>query len=243
MIDEPTKAAIRVAREELEDATSIPKRLVSLGVTATIASQFSKFPFFSQLLNSLIMGNSKRVEERLLCVAEELEAQQARLEGQIADRSYYESDQFFALFGLVLERLHSTHDKEKLKRFGDALANSASQDYSEDEKEAFIRILRDLSVKDLETLNHNNLKGWTPITRKIEYGPEVLSSLSRLAGMGLVNERFHLPTTVKTGSEKQDAQLYLKEILGSPPRRAYHLSPFGERFLKFIDDSNREHPE
>jgi len=239
MIDEPTKIAIRQAREELVEEESLPKRLVTLGLSAVIAHQFAQLPFFSQILTSLLTGGSKRLEERLLCVAEELEAQQTRLEERIADRSYYESDEFYTLFGLILERLHTTHDQEKLKRFGDALANSASIEYSSDEKEIFIRILRDLSADDLKTLNHDNLKGWLPTIHRMEYGPEVLSSLSRLAGMGLVTERFHIPSPRATGSQNLDAKLYLEEVLGKPPRRAFHISPFGERFLKFIADSNQ----
>jgi hypothetical protein len=67
--------------------------------------------------------------------------------------------------------------EDQLKRFGDALANSASALFEGDEKEVFVRILRDLSVQDLETLNHDNLKGWLPATRRIERAPDVLSSL------------------------------------------------------------------
>ena len=67
--------------------------------------------------------------------------------------------------------------EDQLKRFGDALANSASALFEGDEKEVFVRILLDLSVQDLETLNHDNLKGWLPATRRIERAPDVLSSL------------------------------------------------------------------
>lgn len=240
MIDEPVKIAIVQAREELNEETYLPKRVMALGLSAVVAQQLAGFPFFTQLFTSLLTGSSKRLEERLLCVAEELESQQKRIEESIEDKSYYESDEFYTLFGLILERLHTTHDKEKLRRFGDALANSASASFEGDEKEVFIRILRDLSVVDLETLNHGNLKGWLPAVRKMEYGPDVLSSLSRLAGMGLVNERFHRPQAGNTGSDNLDAQLLLKEILGSPPRRAFHISPLGERFLKFIANSNEQ---
>lgn len=240
MIDEPTKIAIQQAREELDDQAYLPNRLVKLGLSAVVAAQFANFPLFSQLFISFLTGSSKRLEERLLCIAEELEAQQERLEERIADKSYYESDEFYSLFGLILERLHTTHDSEKLKRFGDALANSASTTYSGDEKEAFIRILRDLSVKDLETLNHSNLKGWFPVTHRIEYGPEMLSSLSRLTGMGLVIEQFHLPARANTGSESLDAKLLLRDAIATSPRRAFHISPVGERFLKFIANSNQE---
>ena len=56
------------------------------------------------------------------------------------------------LLTLVLERLHSTHQQEKLKTFGEALANSGTGEFVADDKEPFIRTLRDLSLEDLQTL-------------------------------------------------------------------------------------------
>ena len=53
---------------------------------------------------------------------------------------------------LLLERLHATHDAAKLKMFGSALGNSANPDFRTDDKESYIRVLRDLSLADLKKL-------------------------------------------------------------------------------------------
>ncbi len=230
----PVEILVQQAREDSESESYLPKRLAKLGLSAVIAAKFAAYPFFSQILTSLLSNFSSRAEARLLTIAEELEAQQARIADLLEDKTFYESEEFQTLFALVLERIHSTHEQEKLRQFGDALANSALPGNGYQEKEAFIRILRDLSIHDLKTLGDNRLRGWLPIVHKIEYSPEVLSSLSRLNGMGLVIEQFHRPPGGNAGSENLDTQIALREVLTAPVRRAFHLSPFGERFLDFV---------
>jgi len=124
---------------------------------------------------------------------------------------------------LLIEKLHTTHQKAKLKMFGDALANSISVEFRSDDKEQYVRILRDLSLKDLEVLNHKNLKGWTPFTKSFSFSDEILSCLSRLAGMGLVHEHF-VPLS--------DAALNPQQYRS---RNSYSLSGFGIRFLQFLE--------
>lgn len=68
----------------------------------------------------------------------------------------------------MIERLYTTHDEKKLRMFGDALANSGNGELS-GEKEEFVRVLRDLSITDLRTLNNEMLKGWFPHIRSIAY--------------------------------------------------------------------------
>jgi hypothetical protein len=178
-----------------------------------------------------------------LRVAEELSAQQKRIEDRIPDKKYYDSEEFQSLIGLVIEKLDTTHDEEKLRMFGDALANSGSTEFQADDKEEYVRTLRDLSSRDLRVLNDDRLKGWLPhiphVT--IEYDADVLSSLSRLAGMGLVIENLKVktPSAGTTGSARMDAERILKELLTMPPKRTYSLSPFGTRFLEFIASGTR----
>lgn len=236
-IDDPVEIVLQQAREDVDAGSALPTRLVRLGMSATAAAAaLANFPFVSQIMTTLLAFSSVRFEKRFLRVAEELEAQQKRIEEAIPDKSYYESEEFQTLIALVLERLHTTHDSEKLKMFGDALANAGTAEFKTDDKEMFIRVLRDLSAKDLEILNNEKLKGWLPHLHKIEYGADVLSSLSRLSGFGLVIEKLHTkrPSSGTSGSPHIDAIRQMEELLTSPPRRAYHLSPFGERFLKFI---------
>jgi hypothetical protein len=67
-----------------------------------------------------------------------------------------------------------------------------------------------------------------PLTRQIEYGPEVLGSLLRLASLGLVNEQFMRPDPNTSDQQK------LASLLRLGTRRVFQLSPFGERFMLFV---------
>ena len=109
-----------------------------------------------------------------------------------------------------------------------ALAQSGSKEFQADDKELMLRALRAISPTDLQNLNHDYLKGWLPLTRQIDYGPEVLGSLSRLASLGLVNEQF-----VRPGPNTSDQQK-LASLLQHGARRVFQLSPFGERFMLFV---------
>ena len=109
-----------------------------------------------------------------------------------------------------------------------ALANSGTELFRNDDKELMLRALRAVSPSDLETLNHQNLKGWLPLTKRIEYGPDVLGSLSRLASQGLVMEKFLRPNPNSTNEQK------LVSVAEHGTWRTFQLYPFGERFLKFV---------
>jgi hypothetical protein len=222
-IDDEVEIVIRDAEEGVRVDTYLPTQLVKLGLSAVMASALAPMPFVVNILTNLFARIPARFEKRFLRVAEELNAQQKRIEDRIPDKKYYESEEFQSLLILILEKIHTTTDDEKLRSFGSALANSGSSEFQQEDKEGHIRTLRDLSRNDLEVLNNDYLKGWTPHvgTRVITYEAEVLSSLSRLAGMGLVLENSRVPTVPTT-----------------PAIRTYSLSPFGTRFLKFISSGS-----
>ena len=165
-----------------------------------------------------------------------------RIEEEKIDRGFYDSEEFQSLLLLLIEKLQTTHDRDKLKSFANALANCGNVDFHSDDKEQYVRVLRDLSVSDLKILNDGRLKGWLSETHVIVYAPEVISSLSRLQGMGLVTEKFTTKEVAegRTGSERLDARNALSALLTQPPRKNFHLSEFGERFLRFI--SNEANP-
>lgn len=145
---------------------------------------------------------------------------------------------------LILENIHTTHNSEKLKVLGYALANAGTVDLRDADKENFARILRDLTAADFIVLNNPLLKGWTAHTRRIEYGPEEMTSLYRLQAMGLVREHLK-PRGIspgRTGSARSDAVNALSDLLTKPPNRTYSLSSFGEKFLRFVSGNDeREH--
>jgi hypothetical protein len=235
-IDDPVGITIRQTEEMIDEESYLPMRLAKLGLSAGFAELLWKWPAIVQIVTSFLTTNSDRLQRRFLIVAKELNEQQKRIEEKIPDKKYYESEEFHTLFSLVLERLNTAHDEEKLRMFGDALANSGSIQFASDDKEEYIRTLRELSSKDLRTLNSDLLKGWTPHVHEIKYDPDTLSSLSRLEGMGLVIQHFKAksPRASRTGSPRTNAELVMQDLLTSPPMRTYALSPFGERFLEFV---------
>ncbi len=233
-IDDPVGIVIRDAEQAIAADKSLPSQLVKLGLSAVAAAALVKLPFVAHIVTRLLSSSSARFEARFLRVAEEMNAQQKRIEGKIPDKTYYESEEFQSLLYLILEKLHATYNDEKLQRFGAALANSGSSEFQSEDKEQYVCTLRDLSSRDLQVLNDGRLKNWFPHTHTIEYDAEVLSSLSRLAGMGLVIEKLEIKPLENTGSARMDAEKALREILTQPPKRTYFLSPFGNRFLEFI---------
>jgi hypothetical protein len=226
--DAPSDILIRQVDEEITADSYLPTKLAKLGFRYAIPSLIG-LPGIAAILTSFLKSSSTRFERRFLTVCEALSAQQKTIEDKIPDQQYYQSEEFQSLLALIIERLYATHDEAKLRAFGDALANSGSRDFpSEEEKEEFIRILRDLSLKDLRILSDSRLTGWTPHTKQIEYGVEVRSSLSRLAGMGLVLENL------------QSRPLFADNA--APPKRTYSISSSGDRFLKFIACRKNEEP-
>jgi hypothetical protein len=158
----------------------------------------------------------------------ELRKQIEAIRDSIPDDSFYGSEEFQTLLALAQEQLWTTHDKEKLRMLAAALARSGAREFQADDKELMLRALRAISPTDLRNLTHDYLKGWLPLTRQIEYGPEVLGSLSRLASLGLVNEQFMRPDPNTSDQQK------LASLLRLGTRRVFQLSPFGERFMLFV---------
>lgn len=115
-----------------------------------------------------------------------------------------------------------------------ALANSGTEEFTNDDKELMLRALRTVSPSDLRTLDHEYLKNWTPLTKRIEYGLDVLGSLSRLASSGLVIEKFVRPDPNITDEQKLNA------LLKFGTWRTFQLSPFGKKFLRFIESHDEK---
>src|SRR5579863_3043621 len=133
-IDDPVGIAIRETEEALTEADYLPTQLLKLGLSAYAVHALAGMPTVVQIFTSLLGSGSVRFERRLLLVAEELNAQLKRIEKSIPDRRYYASEEFQSLFGLVVEKLQTTHDEEKLRMFGDALANSGSGEFQQTKK-------------------------------------------------------------------------------------------------------------
>jgi hypothetical protein len=232
-IDDPVGIVTRQTEEAIAEADYLPARLLKFGLSVFAAHALAGMPAAAQIVTSLLTSGSVRFERRLLLVFEELNAQQKRIEASIPDRRYYESEEFQTFVGLVIEKLHTTHDEEKLRAFGAALANCGGSEFQPDEKEDYIRTLRDLSTNELHVL-----KGGYPYGHFSPYA----AGLGRLVGMGLVDEELQTKKAglVPRGANSQRMMQGLKKLVTEPPERTYSLSPFGFRFLEFI--ATREAP-
>ena len=192
---------------------------------AAIASILDLIPGIGAAIQSLLDSKASRnVEKRKIQLFVDLKDKLREIQDSVPDATYYSSEEFQTLLALAYEQLLVTHDRDKLKMLASALANSGNSEFQPDDKEMMVRTLRTLSPGDIKILDHENLKGWLPIIKRFEYGHEVLCSLSRLASAGLVVESFPNPLPIP-GTEQRTW-------------RTFQLSTFGERFLKFIRESN-----
>jgi hypothetical protein len=219
----------------------LAKRGLDVGITddlsaMTVTGILSLIPGAGSAIQSLLDGRARaNVERRWLELFIEMRKRIEEVRDRIPDTAFYGSEEFQTLLALAQEQLWTTHDKKKLKLLAAALANSGTELFRNDDKELMLRALRAVSPSDLETLNHQNLKGWLPLTKRIEYGPDVLGSLSRLASQGLVMEKFLRPNPNTTDEQK------LASVLEHGTWRTFQLSPFGERFLKFVASGAADH--
>ncbi|HLJ49094.1 MAG TPA: hypothetical protein VKU01_23930 [Bryobacteraceae bacterium] len=227
-IDDPAEVLIRYEREEQAEKDSLPRKLLEYGLSGLIVTELvgSMAPV-AHILTKVLGVFSTRRERGLLKICEALHAELERI--KVPDPKYFESEEFCTLFFLLLEKVHLISDEEKFRRFGVALANSGTGDFEYEEKEDFVRILRDLSMKDLRILNDKRLSGWKPHLEEIHYEVEELSSLSRLVGMGLVFENF------------RGSRMFMG--VTPAPKPTYSRSPFGGRFLEFITDRTSQPAE
>lgn len=222
-IDDAVDAHLQSLKQDLD--ASIGDSLGAL----TVAGILSLIPGVGAAVQSLLDGRAKgNVQRRWIELFLEMKKRIEEIRASIPDYSYYSSEEFQTLLALAQEQLWTTHDKEKLRFLAIALANSGADEFREDDKELMLRALRTISPSDLGTLNHENLKGWLPLTNRFEYSDEILGSLSRLASLGLVTEKFLRPDPNASNEQK------LHSLLHFGPRRTFQLSTFGQRFMRFV---------
>lgn len=189
--------------------------------TLALRTALAGIPYAGSAILEILNGLAqRRNQERLNSVFDQMTNRLNQLGEEKLDREYFRSEEFQSLLFLLLERIHTTHDSDKLRMFGNALANSSSLDFKADDKEQYIRVLRELSLSDLNILNDGRLRGWFPFAHAIEYAPGVMVSLSRLQGMGLVLEKLGEIETIMGWSQ--------------PPKKSFHISEFGAKFLDFV---------
>jgi hypothetical protein len=203
-----------------------------------LRTSISLIPYVGSAINEIADGLAQlRVQERLNDVFDAMKERLDNVTEDKVDKEYFHSEEFQTLLYLLLERLHTTHDKKKLRMFGIALGNSGLIEFKTADKESFARVLRDLSLSELQVLDDQRLKGWPPHIpgKEINYANEVLENLFRLQATGLVLSRIdsEQPPTGSTGSVRADARNAIATLTKSP-RPRFYLSDFGTKFLEFI---------
>lgn len=230
-LSDPIDIHLELAKKDLDIGTT--DELSAM----TVSGILSLIPGAGSAIQSLLDGRARaNVDRRWLELFIEMRKRIEDVRDRIPDAAFYGSEEFQTLLALAQEQLWTTHDKRKLKLLAAALANAGTEQFRNDDKEVMLRALRAVSPSDLETLNHQNLKGWIPLTKRIDYGPDVLGSLSRLASQGLVMEKFLRPDPNTRDEQK------LASVLEHGTWRTFQLSPFGERFLRFVALGEVDHP-
>ena len=197
-----------------------------IGIRTVVAG----IPYAGSAILELIDGLAqRRTQERLNIVFASMKDCLDRLDEEKIDRAFFDSEEFQSILFLLIEKLHTTHDEERLRTFGTALANSAKTEFDRDEREDFIRTLRELSSKDLKVLQYARSRGFFSSVAEV-------ASLGRLVGMGLINDRLKKKGTplIPIGSDSRRVAQALEEFVTHPPERTYSISSFGIRFLAFI---------
>lgn len=184
-----------------------------IAVRTTVAS----IPYAGGSLLALWDGVAqRRIQERLNIIFDEMKSCLEIIDTEKIDPNFFDSEEFQTLFYLLAERLHTTHDQEKLRMFGRALANGCQIKSQSDDKEFFIRTLRELSLSDIQFVSLQDLANWKRYDRPYDdEHNEEMSRYSRLLGLGLITER-SIPG------------------LDGAITRLFKRSNFANRFLGFI---------
>jgi len=214
--DKRLEIMLRQLKEDaLPDSQDIMRGAIVNGI-------LSAFPVGGDAVKSLIEGKATRnINRRIIELFHEMREQLQEIEDSIPDENYFGSEEFQTLLALGIEQLKTTHDEGKRKMVADALANSGSAEFISDDKEQYVRILRDLSPADAGTLRelasiHERTSGSAGLTM---HGGGTTSSLARLTALGLVDESFKAP------APRTDQR--------QPPPREYQISADGRRFIQF----------
>ena len=122
-----------------------------------------------------------------------------------------------------------------------ALANSGSTEFRSDDKEQYIRIVRDLSPSDLSMLHdlapryeRASAEGYSNLGFTMVDGKS-LPSLARLTALGLVDESFKTPGNAP--------YVPYGDTTTKPVARDYQISPGGRRFIRFLSRQHGKCPQ
>ena len=217
-IDDPIELHLQQIKQNLD--ANITRDLRE----ATVAGVLSLIPGVGSAIQSLLDGQAKaNLEQRWLQLFIDFRARIEEVRESIPDESYYGSEQFQTLLALAFQQLATTHDRAKLRLLADALANSGTNPFQGKDKELYLRLIRDLSVRDISALRDDRLRNSISSSSPITYTADEIAQFSRLVSMGLLVEQ------------------HISGFGGGPPAigndRHYQIAELGNTLLKFISDT------
>jgi len=182
----------------------------------------------------------ERLEEMFAIISDQIE----NLDAKKLDRPYYKGVEFDILFRLAVEHLRTTRDKEHIRMLATGLVNSGRVEFaSEERKEEYFRALRDLTPAHIRALKELMPRPEYPHHLPESKSPQGDEAIiySNLAARGLVREWLqgeenmpNLPT-ISANTSVREIQRFLKDFR-TAPIRVYHISKFGEGFLRFLTE-------
>ena len=229
--------------------------IVSPGDLAVDAA-INAIPLVGGSISSLFSGKARqRIIERCVEVFKIVKERIEKVEETKVAKEYFETEEFQTLLSLVIGQLQTSHQHDKLRMLGTALANSGLTEFTEEHrKELFLRALQDLTPAHVDLLRQ--LLPDTSMTRqpggedlafrhrpRLKQGqtyPETVMLLQQLSALGLVEEQLeekkidalnprHASTWTNSDIERQ-----ITKFLQTPPERSFQLSSLGRDFLKFL---------
>lgn len=240
-IDDRTAHAIESARHDLEPF--VGKEALDAAIAAV------------PVVGSVILAvandiSTRRSFERAIELFRLMKEDFERLDEAKLDKEFFKTEEFQTLLFLALEQLRTTHDKEKQRMLAAALTKSGVADFSSEErKELFMRIIRDLSPQHIRILKslvpEERSKGIIHSAWPKECNPtgELLALVQYLSAVGLVEEFLDYDQTRSFPSPRfggqwseHEAIRAIKEYVNVPPKREFRISQFGLDFLHFMGD-------
>jgi hypothetical protein len=253
-LDETLEKSEIAAQLEEEMERSVQSMLLRSGFTAAI----SRIPLgVGDGINAMLAELAiSRIHQRMYEMFEEVASRIAELSQEQVSREWFRSEEFQTLLFEAINQLHVTHDREKIRMLGNALANSGTTRFSTDQrKEVFVQLIRDLTSEHVRVLHRlaappaesfgpeldSDTINWIQWERRpsLESDDRDLLLLQTLAGRGLVEERLEsapISHIAVPATESQALEEFFKQ-LQKPPRRLFRLSHLGNDFLEFVGGS------
>jgi len=174
----------------------------------------------------------------------------ARLGEAVPPSEYFNSEEFQALLLEAIDQQRTNRYEKKRAMLAQGLAHSGTRTFaSEQSKETFFRILRDLSPEDIYTLGelvqstsdfHMGLRLKAQTLKREVDASSLDTRIYHLQGLGLVSTYQRLPAPNLSGSSNIQSigqlNTYIANALRAEPTIVYQISEFGRRFLEFLTD-------